>query len=595
MKKTFFLISIFMCMLFMTACSGANITSNTRFNPDGSGTRTVTAYVRSNDIENMQGGFEELDQLLEEVSPEGVNLARTMQENKDAIYEFSFSFSDIEEYNKKVSLITGKNHNATWYTDESIFKSDIKFLEEECTYDLVKWATDAFDNSVYSKIVNLFSLYQIGENKVFFNDELVYSESGKEKDPYFEIETAPVCNNISMYTSFDRKKQLKKTLILTFDKEKENFANLNTDEAKNMLDSYSTKFKIDLANCKIVLELDNEEEIREFFQKADDNYKDENFEYRIDDASIFRYAFTFKECYSLKGFLSQFKLADEYVYNYLSIPDDIEYKKREFYTKATLDTEDGYQKAGKYNYTETYRTDFEALEEVSIEGINVSLRIEDKNKGELVTTFKVNPNGCEIDVSSMREYYQAFNDFISLDKKDDFINIKFKKKINIGMKEELNDNLLEYTKVRGFPFKKSRKLVSNFNIKPYLPVETDTPVNYEFILSKDSNLDTLQIDNTKYVLEKKEENSNHLLLAQYLQDDYYKISVKKDTLEPMKVRMIFKENNQVLWMIIGCVLLVFAVAFFGITIYDLKHEDEESISNNWSKRLKSLKTIGKKK
>ena len=212
MKKVVLASILFMTLFIFTGC-GASVTSQTKFQQDGSGTRTISAVISAKDAKNLDGGFYELDLLLEEAAPEGVSIGRTMLENGDAKYQFSFHFNNIDEYNEIISKITGKQHNATWYNNSSVFLSDIEFSERECTYDLISWALDAFKNSKYSKFSSYFNLYEVTKNEVYYNDQIVFTGS---TNPSFSVQTSPTVKRASMYSDYSYDGSWVKKLVIEF-------------------------------------------------------------------------------------------------------------------------------------------------------------------------------------------------------------------------------------------------------------------------------------------------------------------------------------------------------------------------------------------
>lgn len=592
MKKRLFLLCVLLSMLLLTACKGAEITSTTKFHSDGSGIRTVSAYITAKDAKKMKLTFIELDQMLEEVAPESVNLSRTMQENGDATYEFSFGFSDIEEYNKKIEEITGEEHTASWYTDSSIFKSDISFYEKQCTYDLVKWAFGAMKNVGYSNIYDTMNLYEIGENTVYLEDELVYSGSGKKDNPSFVKEISTRVEDISIYTDFDMEGHVSKKLVMKFNKD--TFATVNLDSAKESLNYYSDQFDIDLANATITLSLKNEKEIREFLSKADSNYKEENLNYQIDNSSIFSFNFEFKENYSLEQFLSQFQIEGQYINNYLSLPE-LNYTERIFYAPNIVSEElEDYEYSGKYYNNDEYKAYFTAKNEVKFTDAKVTYQINDGLSGTLETRLVLNKNGCVIEPDAIKEYYSHLKDFITVEeeKSDDNIVITFLNKFKLTAKDFSNTEALNYTVVKNNMYKKVSSLKSNYDIKEYLPVDSDMKVQYEFYIDKDTNLNefSFQGDNIPVRANNKETRS----LGDYYQEGQYILTYESDVDTNPRIAMTFVEKNHTLAIIIFTIIAAIGIVIIVITIGDLKKNDNMTVLDNWKRRWNKVKSIVKR-
>ena len=544
MKKIVLLCILFSTLFLMTGC-GASVTSKTKFNQDGSGTRTISAEISASDAKNLDGGFLELDQLLEEAAPEGVSINRLMQDNNDAIYQFTFHFDNIEEYNQKIYSITGKPHNATWYTNPSIFKSDVEFKEDDCTYELISWAIKAFKDSKYSKFTTYFKMYDVKANEIYYNDELVFSGTG---NPYFTIKISPKVKKAAVYSAYDFNGERSKLLEIEF--EQGSLEMINVEDVKKLIGAYSTDYKIDLANDKITYMLRNEE-ITKYLLSAGLTNKEEDLTYEY-VSNPFKKEFTIKEEFSLEEFFSMFDMEYSYIYHYIKLPEKLSEVKARFSNEINeVELPEGYDYAGAFRYDSTAFVDITASQSVSLANVEVTYSINKELDCSRRIIMEFIKNGCNITEKEIRKYYETESDEISVSDNGDTLKVEFKIK---KKKEQEDDKSSSFTfeRLSRLNLRYLRYLVKdNLNIQEYFPtIEGDVfdlegvKYTYQILIEKEAGVKEIFINDAEVALQTNGENQ-------------YQITGTNAILSPMSLEILLQQQYPLyyLWLI-GMVFVI---------------------------------------
>lgn len=559
-QKILILLAIFATLL-LTGC-GAEVTSKIKFEEDGSGSRTVSAVISQSDSKNLEGGIIEVDKMLEEASPEGVNLNRTNLDNGDALYEFTFFFDNIQEYNKKVESITGKVHNATWYTKQSIFTSDIEFQEEECTYDLISWALEAFKSSKYAKWTVNLKPYEIGNTEIYLKDELVYKGVG---NPSFTKQIATKVSSVSIYNNYDYNNKYSKQIVMQF--APGDLERMNIEEARKLLNSYSANYKIDMANSTITFDLTGEE-VREFILAADKNCKESDFIYQS-EFSPFQKTLTIQESYNLGEFFTLFQLEYPYIYNYIKLPEELDTIKVS-YTNQMGDVElpEGYQYAGAYRYDSPYKIDLSSNSTVDLIKVKVTTNIGEMLDGQREIELQFSKNGCALTKAELIRFYPELEDIISFSDQGDLISISFLNRFKNGKVLDTGKNDLLFEKKSRFALKNVvYELKDTIDVVDYLPeIKGHTwdlgkvPIEYQLNMSNNSHISTMMINGTPYKLK------------DYSTESGYTITGTSPIEEPLDIQIEFKKTNSMFYLVIIVIVFVIIVAGLAYTLLRIKRK-----------------------
>lgn len=579
MKHRILFLVCILATLFLTGC-GTEVTSKMKFNQDGSGVRTISALISGSDAKNLDGGFYELDTLLQEAAPEGVSIARENLDNGDAIYEFDIIFSNIDEYNQKVSQIIGKTHEATWLSGNTVFSSDIKFSEEECSYDLVKWAIDAFKDSKYAKWTSNFTAYGDGVNEIYYQDKLVFSGKG---NPEFEVNTSPKVKTASMYSEFKYDGTYSKRIELQF--EPGALDKIDIEQAKTVLAGYTQAYKIDMANSMIRLTLENDE-VNQFILSADLQCKEENLLFTtVVNPFQKRLAIHYK--YNLGQFFSLFELEYPYIYDYIKLPDDMPVDSIA-HTSQINDVEvpEGYQFAGAFRYDNEYELSVESNTMVEIKGLSVNYVVDKDRKVQREVIVEFTKNDFSLKEKELVNLYPTVKDKMTVVDNDKTIAIKFTSRFDLGYQQQnemATTTFLEQPRknLKDISYLLSEKLIP----LSYLPVldgyiwDVDTiEVSYDLQLSNQTNIESLKLGKQLFALNGEATE----YLGSYVEGDNYHIKFTQPIKETFNMEVYIEETNDMfyLWIIaIIFILIVIGLVYWLYRIRKKAFKDYEEDSS----------------
>ncbi len=553
-----------MSMLMLSGC-GASVTSKTNFNSEGGGTRSISAVISASDAKNLPNGFEELDILLKQAAPDGITISRTNLENGDAKYQFSIQFGNIEEYNQKISSITGRSHNATWQTNENAFQSNVEFSEEDCSYELISWAVDAFKNSKYSAFASYFTLYEVTRNEMYFEDQLVYSGTG---NPSFYVETSPKLIKASIYSDFSFEKQSKRIELLF---ENGSLDRIDLEAARTILEGYSMKVSIDTANSKITYDLNRQEEILDFLKSADLRNKDTSLSYEFVD-NPFQKKYVLKENYFLTEFLDTFSMTDSNVYVYVKLPEVNEDTK---FTQAGQAVE----VPGQYQYGTYISKDYGyAMESssnhmVDLKNIEITYDISSDLSCKRSIEVSYLKNNCNITREQLEQYFPHISDKITFFDEGDIIRLVFVSFQTMDQDlnqsygfEKLSRQNLKYVRY-GFH--------DNRDLSNYLPVLTGYQWNmdqihydYQVNIEKAAGLYEGKVGQQEYIDSKE-------ALSELQNNDIYIIKGTDTADHNLTVELCFKQTYQLYYFWIIAIIFLIVVAVLGITLYYTKKKSSK--------------------
>lgn len=567
MKQKIIVLCAFMfTMLVFAGCGKASVTSELKFNSDGSGSRSVYATIRAEDAKEIEGGVSEIDALLKEAAPEGVTLRRSDAENGDSIYQFTFFFDTIEEYNQKIKQITGKDHHATWYTNQdSVFLSNVQFSEEDCTTDLIAWAVDAIKERLggwASKNIR----YELQKNEVYYNDTLQFSGTG---DPSFVVQIAPKVKKASVYTTYSFTGERSKKLVLQF--EKGGLDRVNLTDAKTLLSKYSQNYTLDRANSVLTYDLKNED-IEVFLKAVDSNYTAVNNAFEV-EKNPFQEKYAITESYSLNAFLSLFDMTESpYIYDYVKVPavmndSEVSYTN----SMGSVKVPEGYDYAGGYPYGETYTATFQADRRINLKAIDVSYEISKVLTARREVTVTYAKNGCQISEQEIKEFYKDFGESIQVGDDGSNLKVTFTKNQKCGKNHEDEADPLSSYKARSGIKYGYYDVLDDLDITRYLPQiegyswNSETiNYNYKVQVQEESSATKLTVGNL--TLSGKEE------LDTALKDGYYEVSGSATGNSRLKISVECKQMYDLFYLFV--LLFVFLALAIGlvVTLFFLKKE-----------------------
>lgn len=559
MKKLILCLVVLMSMLMLSGC-GASVTSKTDFNSEGGGTRAISAVISASDAKNLTNGFDELDTLLKQAAPSGVNVNRTNLDNGDAKYQFTIQFSNIDDYNQKISAITGTNHNATWYAGTNVFQSNVEFSEEDCTYQLISWAIDAFKDSKYSAFSSHFTLYDVTKSEFYFNNQLVYSGTG---NPSFTVKTSPNLIKVNVYSDFSYDNESKKVELLF---EQGSLERIDLENARRNLERISPMVSIDTANSSITYHLKNRDEILSFLKNADVRNGDECLSYEFVN-NPFQKKYILKENYYLTGLLTLFSMADTNVYMYVKLP---EVTKETYFTQAGQAIET----PGQYDYGSCFHKDYGYSMETSsnhmvdLKSINVTYDVTKDLKCKRTIEVTYIKNDCAITENQLAGYFPNIEERVSFFDAGDTIRLVF-------VSQQMNENALR----QGFGFEKlSRQnlkyvrhmMQDNLDLSRYLPVIEGYSWNmgnmrYNYQVNIEDNAGLYKVN-----VGKQEYSDTDNSLTQFASNNAYNIKGSDSADHYFVIELYFKQLYQMFYFWIIFIVFIIIVVVLGVTLYYTK-------------------------
>ncbi|MBR1757219.1 MAG: hypothetical protein IJ744_00645 [Lachnospiraceae bacterium] len=388
-QKKYLLLLVCFGMILLTGC-GARVVSQTNFDYGGGGTREVEIYISDIVNEVSENDLQNIDDILKAAVPEGMNYARSIEENGELKYHFMFSFSDIDDYNAKVSRFIGRKHDATWFTNESVFLSNIQFSEKDCSYDLASWAVSALQNSNYKRFTTLFDSKTARESVINLAGEEVFRGTG---DPSFTKEMAPIVSSATMYTTFDDKGGVTHQLVLTAEPEK--LEQMDLKRAKAELSLWCEDTTIDRGNGVITLKFSNAEAFQAFVRKADATYDAKKFVYMM-ETSPFAMHVELAEEYDLTAFYAAFLTDFQYVKDYLALPELGTANVEHLSSITNNEAKEGYEYQGAYRLDRAYYLHVTSDQKATLVSLTAEYALDLGESGSRVVRAKFLKNGCDL-------------------------------------------------------------------------------------------------------------------------------------------------------------------------------------------------------
>jgi len=547
MKKLGLLLCVLVSVFILTAC-GASVSTTTNLKKDGSGTATVTAYANYSDAQYLAGGYEALDLVLENAKPENIELTKVDDvTNSRYIYSFTLEFVSIEDYKTQIEAISGEIPDITWEAFESAFKSNITYIDNTSGDTLIWWAKNAIDAAGISSY-KADEMYELSTSYVYLDEEEVWE--GYEH-PYFDTQTGTSLEKTNIFTTYDINGDATKRIELFFNSE--DFAGVDSTKALEELSKYSTSFVFDQSlNC-ITLDIMDQAMMKQFFDNvsiADENNQTDAsiFTNEIEDSSIFTFRYALSENYSIYNLLNEFQIENEYVNNFISIPDTLNYTSEycSAYDVAQSKEAASYNYQNSFYYNDWYSMEFIAEQSALITEVNVNYDFNKDMSGTLLTTILFEKNGCAIDETKFKEFYKDKSEVITYVENDEQVKATFATDFKEGSFTNDGNSLLQFSKSQLSSLKKKvYAFDSIYDLESYLP-STDITVNYMITIPDNLNLKLAKLDNSNYYgdsIDDLHKNGNYV----YSFSSYENAST---------ISLTFVNTNMIYYIIIGAVIVV---------------------------------------
>ncbi len=142
LKLALLIVAVLTMMVFFSACDTEIDVATELFADDNfTGERIMkTEGIKTSDL----GGNNMAENIMNDIkssSPDAMKVSYTESDGKYYL-TFSVSFNSLEDYEKKIESIVGKNVDITYSTADTAFSSSVNFRENFSTKDLLIWIQD---------------------------------------------------------------------------------------------------------------------------------------------------------------------------------------------------------------------------------------------------------------------------------------------------------------------------------------------------------------------------------------------------------------------------------------------------------------------
>ncbi len=498
MKKIqLFLVSLF-CMLVFSAC-GAEITTTTNLNKDGSGELIVTAVASSSEAEYLDGGFEALNQLLlEKAAPQGLELSVVYDEtDSNYTYSYKIEFKDANDYNNKIEALFGAKGLAEFTNTTEYFTHTLKYQDLTDKALFIDWALKAIDESGICSY-DSSEIYNWGSRYLNYNGEEVYYGY---QEPTMEKSTTVGVSKVKCFSEYDINSNATKTIEIYL-----NTADLIGIKEEDIL-SYFKKFnenvEYNATAGTIIYRLDNLEKINQFLisvmnSDGETNVSEPPVKLSVTNTSIFAFSYELEEYYNLGNLFNALRMDTDYIDVYLSVPDGLNYGWYDFtsYQDASEVADAKYNYQGASYYDSVFSSNFEAEQSVTVKNIDVKCIFEDDMSAKLTTEFTFLPNGSDIDEVKCKEFYKDLGQEITYQEQGDTVVVTFTKKIDKGESYSDKANILQVKESSLSNLKnKVYTLDHVFMLSGLIPIE-DCEVNYKIMVPDSLKVTYFNSNNT---------------------------------------------------------------------------------------------------
>ncbi len=557
MKKIqLFLVSLF-CMLVLSAC-GAEITTTTNINKDGSGELIVTAVASSSEAEYLNGGFDALNQLLLDKAPEGLELSVVYDEtNSDYTYSYKIAFKDSNDYNNKIATLFGTQGLAEFTDTSDYFTHKIIYKDLTDKALFIGWALNAIDESGICSY-DSSEIYSWGYRYLNYDGEEVYSGY---QEPTMEKTTTVGVSKVKCFSEYDINSNARKTLEIYLNTE--DLVGIKEDDILSYFKKFDQNVEYNATTGTITYRLDNLEKINQFLlsvmnSDGENDVSEPPVKLSVTDSSIFAFSYELEEYYNLGNLFKALRMDTDYIDVYLSVPENLNYDWYDFtsYQAASEVADAKYNYQGACYYDSSFSSNFEAEQSVMVKDIDVKCILEDDMSGKLTTEFSFLPNGCDIDEAKCKEFYKDLDQEIAYQEQGDAVVVTFTKKFDKGESYSDKSNVLQ-VKESSLSNRKTKVYTFDhvFMLSGLVPMD-DCEVNYK-IMVPDSLKVTYYHSNEKVLTGKETERIQ--------KNGYYTESIS--TYGGTVSVSVAIEKANVLFYVIVVVIVVALVGAAGVIIF----------------------------
>lgn len=576
MKKFFSMVLFLLTMLVLSGC-GATVHTNTVFREDGSGQRVIVAKINYEDEAYIDGGFDNLDLLIRQNAPLCLDINKIEGESDQYFtYEFSYEFSNIDDYMDKTEEITGEKPDIVWKEKVSAFQKKITYKETISTQQLIAWVTEAMKDTDLAIGLEK-QWYHLETNTVYYEEDCVWSGTS---NPEFKIDATPQVDNVSVYTKYLADGQMYKKLYLSF--RYEDYMNMDVEQALSYLKTnYSQQFEIDTSCNGFVLEMKNGEEMNEFFQNASEPLtkkecqkagegwieaagKNSLFEdNRV--SSVLSDVFEVREAYNMRTFLDEFKLSKNRVYYYIKVPSSYKYETCDFTKKYELKDRKKYTYATALTKDQMFCMNFQFHDTVKVLKHQVSYELTAQNTAIQTVSVTSDANGKKITKEDLLKFFSDFDAECTVKEKENEYQITLVKEIPLDS-ECMDANWVFSWKQENSGRKGTKKYFLFLQYDPdyYIPIKGEKVI-YEVRIPASLNIKSMSWNGKTY--EEKE-------IRSVKQGGYYRLNGTLDDEEEMlQVNLMLTklQSGFILFLVLLMSMVGMMIAAVLIYIYLIKH------------------------
>ncbi len=211
LKKYFIMLAAMAFAMVLTACGGS-MKTDISLKSDKTGTRvmTYTANLEEN-AGKYNGNIPDITDAVKNACPADLSFS-DKSTDEDVIYEFTLSFTSIDDYNKKVNNILEAggldkvNEPIIAEAPDSIFATGVKYYENFNADDLLAWFENCLVENGYVEEGNKSDI--IGSNNFTYNIMGVSGETSYmnvDTVKYLRLDGVNVYTTINGNGTFDRK------------------------------------------------------------------------------------------------------------------------------------------------------------------------------------------------------------------------------------------------------------------------------------------------------------------------------------------------------------------------------------------------------
>ena len=223
MKKLFVLVVLLAFAFALNACWPGEITVNTTFNADGSGTRYIILDVMDDTLsttpitnpddpegtegkgavlndKHIDGGVIAIQTWLEENAPDFITVHEAEVDGYHRIFTMSFDFDDFDDFLDKAEQLVNLSPNLSWddFDADELpqlevsggFNKTLTFTESKAIVDaMLDWAIDGIFNSIYNE-ADLAGFVGKADISVLANYSVTINENKVEELRHYDATAA---------------------------------------------------------------------------------------------------------------------------------------------------------------------------------------------------------------------------------------------------------------------------------------------------------------------------------------------------------------------------------------------------------------------